>query len=66
MSAVGHRVPIDLGLDVDNLLRVGLEPCNVNLNVKVPNAMIGPLTFRKREETTGSWERTCRRWRLPA
>lgn len=33
VSARGHGVSVDLGLDVDALLGVGLEPCDVDLDV---------------------------------
>ena len=46
MSAVGHRVPIDLGFDVDDLLCVGLEPRNVNLDVEVADASQRVVTAR--------------------
>lgn len=36
VSAGGHGVTVDLGLDVD-LLSVGLEPGNIDLNVEVTN-----------------------------
>lgn len=38
MTPVGHRVAVNLGLDVDSLDSVRLKPCNVDLNVKVTNA----------------------------
>ncbi|KAH6604358.1 hypothetical protein Trco_007804 [Trichoderma cornu-damae] len=37
VAAVGHGEPVDLGLDVLDRLGVGLEPSNVDLNVKVAN-----------------------------
>mmetsp|Transcript_6152 Transcript_6152/g.15753 ORF Transcript_6152/g.15753 Transcript_6152/m.15753 type:complete len:443 (+) Transcript_6152:36-1364(+) len=37
VAAVLHRVPVDLRLDVDNLLGVGLDPRRVDLAVKVPD-----------------------------
>lgn len=38
--AVGHQVAVNLGLDVLHGLGVGLEPGNVNLNVKVTNVCL--------------------------
>ena len=38
VTAIGHGEAINLGLDIDNRLGVGLEPCNVDLNIKVTNA----------------------------
>lgn len=38
MAAGGHREAINLRLDVDNLLGVGLQPGDVDLNVKVTDA----------------------------
>lgn len=38
VPAVGHGESIDLGLDVDGLLGVSLEPCDIDLNIKVTNA----------------------------
>lgn len=37
VSSGRHGVSVDLGLDVADLLGVGLEPGNVNFNVKVTN-----------------------------
>lgn len=37
VTAVGHEVAVNLGLDVLVLLGVGLEPSDVNLDVKVTN-----------------------------
>lgn len=34
----GHGVAVNLGLDIDNLLGVLLEPSDVDLNVEVANA----------------------------
>lgn len=34
----GHGESVNLGLDVDDLLSVGLEPSNVNLDIEVANA----------------------------
>lgn len=41
VTAGSHGVPVDLGLDVHDLLNVGLEPCNVDLNIEVTNATQG-------------------------
>lgn len=38
MAAVGHGEAVDLGLDVADGNRVGLEPSDVDLNVEVSNA----------------------------
>ncbi len=38
VAAVGQRVAIDLGLDVDGLHRVLLEPRDIDLNVEVTDA----------------------------
>ena len=35
MTAIGHCVAVDLRFDVDDRSSIGLEPCNVNLNIKV-------------------------------
>lgn len=37
VATAGHSVSVDLGLDVDDRLGVGLEPGDINLNVKVTN-----------------------------
>lgn len=41
MAAVGHSVTVDLGLDVDSLLGVSLQPSDIDLNVEVTNAEVG-------------------------
>jgi hypothetical protein len=41
VSAVVQGVSVDLGLDVDGLLSVGLEPGDVDLDVKVTDAELG-------------------------
>jgi hypothetical protein len=38
VAARRHREAVDLGLDVDDRLRVGLEPGDINLDVEVTNA----------------------------
>ncbi len=38
MASVGHRVPIHLGLDINGLLGVRLEPSNVDLDIEVTDA----------------------------
>ena len=38
MAAGGHRVPVNLWLDVDDALGICLQPGNVDLNIEVPNA----------------------------
>lgn len=38
VTAARHRVTIDLGLDVDDRLRVGLQPGDIDLDVEVSNA----------------------------
>lgn len=38
VTAAGHGVPVDLRLDVDALLGVGLQPGDVDFNVEVANA----------------------------
>lgn len=38
VAARGHGEAVDLGLNVGNGLGVGLQPCNVDLNVEVANA----------------------------
>jgi hypothetical protein len=38
VTAGGHGVAVDLGLDVDELFCVGFEPRDVNLDVKVAYA----------------------------
>lgn len=37
VSAGGHLKSVDLGLDVDHVLGVGLEPGNVNLDIEMTN-----------------------------
>lgn len=48
MTAAGHSVAINLRLDVHDLGRVLLEPCNVDLNIEVTNAMM-----QQRRKMTG-------------
>jgi hypothetical protein len=38
VTAGRHSVAVNLGLDIDSLRGVGLQPCNINLNVEVANA----------------------------
>lgn len=38
MAAGGHGEAVNLGLDVDGLLGIRLEPSNINLDVEVTNA----------------------------
>lgn len=38
MATAGHCVAIDLRFNVNNRRSIGLEPCNINLNIKVSNA----------------------------
>ena len=38
MATVSHGVAVDLGLDVDNRLRVLLQPRNVDLDIEVTDA----------------------------
>ena len=35
MLAIRHCIAVDLRFDVDNRSSIGLEPCNVDLNIKV-------------------------------
>jgi hypothetical protein len=37
VAAILHQETVDLGLDVLNARGVGLEPCNVDLNIEVAN-----------------------------
>jgi hypothetical protein len=37
VTAAGHGEAINLGLDIDSLLGIGLQPGNVDLNVEVTN-----------------------------
>ena len=39
MATRRRRVAIDLRLDVHSILCICLEPCNIDFNVKVANAM---------------------------
>lgn len=65
VAAVGHQVTVNLGLDVLDALGVGLEPRNVDFNVKVTDVLKSvskPYThkggvLKERGETY------CRRWR---
>ena len=41
MAAGGHGEAVNLGLDVDSLLGIRLEPSNINLDVEVTNAKSG-------------------------
>ena len=50
VAAALHGVAVDLGLDVDGLLGVGLQPGNVNLNVEVTDANCSKI--RREPETT--------------
>jgi hypothetical protein len=43
VAARGHEEAVDLGLDVLDILGVGLEPGNVNLNVEVANVWVEEL-----------------------
>ena len=43
VTAVGHGEAVNLGLDVHALLRVLLEPINIDLNIEVANAKGKPL-----------------------
>jgi hypothetical protein len=62
VAARGHGEAVDLGLDVDGLDRVGLEPRDVNLDVKVADAA-GVSWGRKAKAAR---QLTCRRSRPPA
>ena len=39
MATIGHGVAVNLGLDIDDLLRRTLEPGDVNLDIKVADAI---------------------------
>jgi hypothetical protein len=41
VTAVGHQVAVNLGLDALDGLGVGLEPGNVDFNVEVTNVLRG-------------------------
>lgn len=47
MAARRHGVAVDLGLDVDDLLGVGLQPGDIDLNIEVADAA-GQLRHRQR------------------
>jgi hypothetical protein len=38
VTATGHREAVDLRFDVDDGRSILLEPCNINLNIKVADA----------------------------
>lgn len=39
VTPAGHGETVDLGLHVDNLLSVGLQPSDVDLNIEVTDAV---------------------------
>lgn len=49
VTAVGHQVAVNLGLDVDDLLGVGLQPGDINFNVKVTDAVSLNVISKGRE-----------------
>lgn len=49
VTAVGHLVTVNLGLDVLDRLGVGLEPGNVDLDVKVTD-VLNQLAFNEKEK----------------
>lgn len=52
VTAVGHGVTVNLGLDVLDGLGVGLEPGNVNLNVEVTNVANNGIVTHDLEVST--------------
>jgi len=52
VSAVLQKVTVNLGLNVDNGLGRGLQPSNVNLNVKVTNVADNSIVGHDREVLT--------------
>lgn len=40
VTSVCHREAVDLRLDVHRLLRIGLQPRNIDLNIEVTNAVV--------------------------
>lgn len=40
VTAVGHGEAVDLGLDVDNFLGIGLQPRDVDFDIKVADAVM--------------------------
>ena len=65
MATVRHGVTIDLGFDIDDRFRVGLEPSNIDLDVEVTDA--GKPTRKHRAILGGRRIRpTWRRWRPQA
>ena len=46
MTAIGHRVTINLRLDVYFLLSIRLEPGNINFHVEVTNAGWMPFEYQ--------------------
>ena len=53
VTAVGHQVTVNLGLDVLDGLGVGLKPGNVNLNVEVTNVADNGVVAHDIEVSTG-------------
>ena len=53
VTAVGHQVTVNLGLDVLDGLGVGLEPGNVDLNVEVTNVADNGVVAHDIEVSTG-------------
>lgn len=53
VAAGGHGEAVDLGLDVDALNGVGLEPGNVDLNVEVTNVADNSIVLHGGEVGTG-------------
>ena len=39
MTSAGHGEAVNLRLDIDDLLGIGLQPSNVDLNIKVTDAV---------------------------
>jgi hypothetical protein len=63
VAAVRHGVAVDLRLDVDALLGVRLEPCDVDLDVEVADAVSG---LSKASNWKHEKPLTCRRWHHPS
>ena len=53
VTAAWHGVAVNLGLDIDNLLSIGLEPCDVDFNVKVANVADDGILWHMRKVGTG-------------
>lgn len=53
MAAIGHGEAVDLGLDLNSLLGVGLQPGDVNLNIEVTDVADDSILGHDREVLAG-------------